>query len=65
MLHVHAHNYSNDIIYIWRKKKKKSHTNASNNLENSARIDFVENVAENEAIAECKAEVFLGRFFGE
>jgi hypothetical protein len=35
------------------------------NLENSAGIDFVEDVAENKAIAKCKAELFLGGFFGQ
>lgn len=60
-----THTITEMILFIYGGKKKKGHTNASNNLENSARIDFVENVAENEAIAECKAEVFLGRFFGE
>jgi hypothetical protein len=35
------------------------------NLENSAGIDFVEDIAENEAIAKCKAELFLGDFFGQ
>ena len=35
------------------------------NLENSTRVDFVEDIAENEAIAKCKAEVFFGGFFGQ
>lgn len=34
------------------------------NFENSTGVDFVENVAENEAVSECEAEFFFGGFWG-
>ena len=35
------------------------------NLDDSAGVDSVEDVAENETVAECEAEFLFGGFFGE